>query len=283
MRQSVRCMAHFSGSQLQPLSSSTLQVNVSGGGEEGERESLERGTNGHCPRNDGNRRGEQLHLIFHAVVAASPSYSLLVSGPKYLGTAQGKEPLTISLVLAVGRSITSLLTFGARGESRSVGARANTCPARKRGREGRAVKGFLRNDCRDIRRGGQQAEEGWRSPSLSPSKAGREHRFAAFLLLPSPLPIWPSFGLLPRRGNLPNLSLRPPSSTPSVAEFICHGISDNDDRPSDRPRPAPLGTTDGVCMQENIVQLNRINVKLDWAWATLSDVQAQVDAGHSHT
>ena len=171
MRQSVRCMAHFSGSQ--PLSSSTLQVNVSGGGEEGERESLERGTNGHCPRNDGNRRGEQLHLIFHAVVAASPSYSLLVSGPKYLGTAQGKEPLTISLVLAVGRSITSLLTFGARGESRSVGAGTNTCPARK---EGRAVKGFLRNDCRDIRRGGgggQQAEEGWRSPSLSlPPKRG---------------------------------------------------------------------------------------------------------------
>ena len=143
--------------------------------------------------------------------------------------------MTISLVLAVavGRSITSLLTFGARGESRSVGAGTNTCPARKRGREGRAVKGFLRNDCRDIRRRRWPTSGGRMALSLSPSKAGRKHRFAAFPLLPSPLPIWPSFGLLPRRGNLPNLSLRPPSSTPSVAEFICHGgISDNDDRPT---------------------------------------------------
>ena len=55
----------------------------------------------------------------------------------YSACEEKKEPVTISLVLAVavGRSITSLLTFGARGESRSVGARTNTCPARKGERE----------------------------------------------------------------------------------------------------------------------------------------------------
>ena len=190
---------------------------------------------------------------------APSSFSLPVSGPKY---AREKEPVTIPLAVcdihllarSVGRSITSLLTFGARGESRSVsrsvGAGTKTCPARK---GERAVKGFLRNDCRDIRRcggggSGQQAEEGWRSLSLSssPSKAGREHRFSALLLLPHfPFGLYLAFYPGERGEEISPTSSASSScsSTPWLNSFVMAYPTTM----TVRLLPFPLGTSDGIC------------------------------------
>ena len=60
----------------------------------------------------------------------------------------------------------------------------------------RAVKGFLRNDCRDIRWVG-----GWPTSEAEVERARRKHRISASFLPSPPAPIWPSFGLLPEEDH----------------------------------------------------------------------------------